>query len=193
MDGRLRKTVEEIRAAGRLDGVTTRIVAVDGPGGAGKSSLAEWLARRLGGVPTIQTDDFASWDEPLDWWPRLLDEVLEPLAAGRAAEFVPTSWDGRARDPVVVEPADFAILEGVSSSRAAFRPYLAYSIWVETPREVRLARGLARDGESMRARWDEWMAAEDRYVQDERPAEHVNLILPGDADLWVLGRGTSGP
>jgi len=193
VDARLRRAEAEIRSARRLDGISTRIVAVDGPGGAGKSSLAEWLAHRLGGVPTIHTDDFASWEDPLGWWPRLLDEVLEPLAAGRAAEFVPTSWDGRPRDRVVVQPADFAILEGVSSLRIAFRPFLSYSIWVETPREVRLARGVARDGESMRGQWDEWMAAEDRYVEDERPAQHADLILPGDADLWVPDRESSGP
>ena len=193
MDARLRRAVEEIRRTGLIHGMSTRIVAVDGPGGAGKSSLAAWLAHRLGGVPTIHTDDFASWDDPLGWWPRLLSEVLEPFAAGRRAEFVPTSWDGRSRDPVVVEPADFAILEGVSSSRAAFRPFLSYSIWVETPRELRLARGLARDGEGMRTQWEEWMAAEDRHIADERPAEHADLILPGNADLWVLDLGSSGP
>ena len=161
----------------------TRIVAIDGPGAAGKSSLAAFLARRLG-AEIVHTDDFASWDDPIDWWPRLLEQVLEPLAAGRRARFTPTSWDGLPRADIVVEPAELVILEGVTSSRAAFRPFLAYSIWVETPRELRLARGLERDGESMRAQWEAWMALEDRYIAEERPSERADLVLPGDLDLW---------
>ena len=161
----------------------TRIVAIDGPGAAGKSSLAAFLARRLG-AEIVHTDDFASWDDPIDWWPRLLEQVLEPLAAGRRARFTPTSWDGLPRADIVVEPAELVILEGVTSTRAAFRPFLAYSIWVETPRELRLARGLERDGESMRAQWEAWMALEDRYIEEERPAERADLVLPGDLDLW---------
>jgi uridine kinase len=71
------------------------------------------------------------------------------------------------------------IVEGVTASRAEFRPYLAFSIWIETPRELRLERGLARDGVSALAQWQAWMAVEDRYVERERPAEHADVVLPG--------------
>jgi uridine kinase len=112
--------------------------------------------------------------------------VLEPLAAGRPARFQPTSWSADGRAPVVIEPAPFVVLEGVTASRQAFRPYLAYAIWIETPRELRLARGLERDGAGSRAQWERWMEQEDRYVDAERPAEHADRILHGDGrhDLW---------
>lgn len=71
------------------------------------------------------------------------------------------------------------MLEGVSASREAFRPYLALTIWVETPRELCLARGLERDGEGMRAQWEAWMAEEDAYIARERPHEHADVILRG--------------
>jgi uridine kinase len=176
----LTSLLEDIRAAPPRAGAT-RIVAVDGPGGAGKTTLAQQLAAELC-APVVHTDDFASWDDPVDWWPRLLAHVLEPLAAGRAARFTPSSWDGPAREPVEIAPAPFVVLEGVTASRAAFRPYLAYSIWVETPRDVRLARGLERDGAEARGQWEKWMAAEDRYVAEERPAEHVDRVVRGD--VW---------
>lgn len=160
----------------------TRIVAVDGLGGAGKTTLAERLAAELD-APVVHTDDFAGWDDPVDWWPVLLEQVLEPLAAGRSARFTPTSWGGPPRDEVVVEPGRFVILEGVTASRTAFRPYLSYAIWVEAPRELRLERGLGRGGDDTRERWDQWMAAEDAYVARERPAEHADRVVPGDA-LW---------
>src|SRR5262249_5029682 len=79
----------------------TRVVAVDGLGGAGKTTLAERLAAELD-APVVHTDDFASWDNPVDWWPDLLEQVLEPLAAGRAARFTPTSWGGPLRAEIRV-------------------------------------------------------------------------------------------
>jgi len=85
---------------------------------------------------------------------------------------------------VTVEPSEYLILEGVTASREAFRPYLRYSIWIETPRDLRLQRGIERDGEDMRAQWEDWMAAEESYIEREHPAEHADLVLPGDQDLW---------
>ncbi|MDE1854482.1 MAG: (d)CMP kinase [Thaumarchaeota archaeon] len=174
----------EIRKAQPPAGMTTRVVAVDGPGGAGKTSLSKLLASELT-AEIIHTDDFASWENPTNWWPELIDKVLKPIAAGSPARFVPTRWGGPERSEVTVEPRDFLILEGVTASREAFRPYLTYSIWIETPRDLRLQRGIERDGEDMRAQWDEWMAGEDSYVERERPAEHADLVLRGDEDMWT--------
>jgi uridine kinase len=185
-DGDLGAVVEAIHSAKAPDGMKTRIVAVDGPGGAGKTSLAERLARELAAT-VIHTDNFASWENPSDWWPDLIAKALEPLAAGKPARFRPTTWgEGEIeREPVEIEPAEFVILEGVTASREAFRPYLAYSIWIETPRELRLRRGLERDGERALPRWQAWMEGEDRYVERERPAEHADCVLPGDTGLWT--------
>jgi dephospho-CoA kinase len=77
------------------------------------------------------------------------------------------------------------ILEGVTASREAFQPFLAYSIWIETPRELRLQRGLERDGGDARAQWAQWMEAEDRYMEREQPAERADCVLSGDRDLWM--------
>ena len=166
--------------------MSTRIIAVDGHGGAGKSTLAARLAQELGGVQVVHTDDFASWENPLDWWPRLIAEVLEPLARNETARFRRSDWGGTGREQWAgVEPAEFVLLEGVSASREAFRPFLTYSIWVETPRDVRLRRGLERDGDGARAQWEQWMAEEDEYVSRHRPREKVDLVVPGDRDLWT--------
>ena len=183
-EDQLRHLADAVRSAKAPAGVEARIVAVDGPGGAGKSSLADWLAQELD-AQVIRTDDFASWDNPVDWWPDLIELAFKPLAAGRPARYQPTSWGGEEREPLQIEPAAIVILEGVTASRQAFRPYLAYSIWIETPRELRLQRGLERDGEHARPQWERWMEAEDRYIEKERPAERADVVLRGDEDLWT--------
>lgn len=92
-----------------------------------------------------------------------------------------TAWKGKPRPAAVVPPAETVILEGVTASREAFRPYLAYSIWIDTPRELCLERGLERDGAHMRPQWESWLAAEDAYIAREHPAERVDAIVPGAA------------
>jgi uridine kinase len=175
----LPELVAAIRA--RTPRGATRITAVDGPGGAGKSNLAAALAEALG-AQIVHTDDFASWENPVDWWPALIANVLEPLTRGDVARFKPTFWGGDVKPKPVaeVQPSGDVIVEGVTASRAVFRPYLAYAIWVETPRDLRLARGLARDGAEALPLWEGWMAAEDAYVERERPHEHVDVVVRGD-------------
>jgi uridine kinase len=184
----VRDLVEDIASRVRSTpppaGMSTKVIAIDGRGGAGKTSLAERLAEELADAQIIHTDDFASWQEPLDWWPRLVEEALEPLSRNQPARFRRTDWEEKGRELWgEVKPAEFVILEGVSASREAFRPYLTYSIWIEAPRELRLRRGLERDGEDARAQWEEWMAEEDDYVAREFPAERADLVLRGDRDL----------
>jgi len=176
--------IKSIERSQRRGSMTTRIIAVDGPGGAGKSTFANRLSDALNGAPIIHTDDFASWDNPLNWWPRLIEQVLEPLARNVPARYQRYDWDTKSlAEWHDVEPTDYIIVEGVSSSREAFRPYVAYSVWIETPRDERLRRGLERDGESARAQWDEWMAREDEYIQQEKPAERADVVIDGTADL----------
>lgn len=179
---KLAHIVEAIRVSALPAGMRTHIVAIDGLGGAGKSTLAERLARELD-APIVHTDDFASWENPIEWWPDLIEKVLRPIAAGRPARFRPTSWGGPTRPQIAIRPGNFVVLEGVSASREAFRPFLAFSIWVETPQDVRLRRGLDRDGEQARADWARWMAEEDAYVEREQPSARADVVLRGDEHL----------
>jgi hypothetical protein len=163
---------------------TVRLVAIDGPGGAGKSVLARRLSAALGGAPILETDDFASPDTPLEWWPRLEAEALAPLAAGRKARFERSRWlDGAPVEVREVEPRPVVLLEGVSSGREAVRERLSYLIWVDAPAERRLTRGVERDGESRRADWERWMADEDAFFATDDVRSRADLIVDGDPDV----------
>jgi uridine kinase len=183
MGDQLNDLVDEVRASRPPAGMTSRIVAVDGLAGAGKSTFARRLAALLGDVPIVPTDDFASWDEPFDWWPRFLEQVLEPLARNEAARYVTSSWGpGHEQREVQVRPAPFVVVEGVGSARRAFRPFLAYAFWIEAPHELRLSRGLERDGEDARPLWEAFSAAEHEYVASERPREAADAVVAGDME-----------
>ncbi len=174
-----------IGAKNRPDGMTTAIIAIDGCGGSGKSTLAERLAGKLD-CAIIHTDDFAEWDNPLDWYPRMIEQVLEPLCANRPAHYQRYDWGTKTlADWRDVPPAPHLIVEGVSALRAAFRPYLTFGIYVETPPAIRLRRGLERDGDHALSLWQSWMAEEDAYLIREAPADHADLVISGNptADL----------
>ena len=175
-----RSIIQAIQTAQTPNGMTTKIIAIDGPGGAGKSSFAEQLSQKLGNAPILHTDDFASWENPLNWWPRLLGQVLEPLSHNETARYQRYDWGTkRMAEWHEIHPAEYLILEGVSSSREAFRPYIALSIWIETPRQERLRRGLERDGETARTQWEGWMSREDEYIEREHPEQKADLVING--------------
>lgn len=69
-----------------------RLVAVDGHAGSGKTTFTARLAAALGGAPVVHLDDLATHAEPFGWTGRLRGQVLEPLAAGRDAEYEVYDW-----------------------------------------------------------------------------------------------------
>jgi uridine kinase len=171
--------IAAIGAAGPVGIARTVVVAIDGFGGAGKSTLAARIADELS-VTVVHTDDFSSWDNPIDWWPRLLEQVLLPLSHNEVARYQRYDWDARElAEWIVVTPGGLVVLEGVTASRLAFRPYLSLTIWVDSPADLRLARGLQRDGAEMRGLWLAWMAAENEWAAHENPQARADLTISG--------------
>ena len=76
------------------------------------------------------------------------------------------------------------MIEGVCALHRELRDAYAVRIWVDAPEDVRLERGVARDGEAARATWVEvWMPSEARYVARDRPLECAHLVVDGTAPL----------
>ncbi len=125
------------------------------------------------------TDEF--WDGDGFELSRLRAEVFEPLLAGRAARYA--AWDWVERQPGgerTIQPTGLVVVEGVCALHRMFRDDYDVRIWVEAPYEVRLARGVARDGEQARSTWvDRWMPMEDRYVERDDPVACADLVVDG--------------
>jgi uridine kinase len=168
------------RLAARMPDRTV-FVGIDGFGAAGKSSLADAVAAAVDRGVVVRVDDFwgpsiAEWD-----WPRFREQLLLPLLDGRPARYQVWDWVADAgADWVDVPAGRVVVVEGVSATRAEVGVPWDLTIWVDAPREVRLARALERDGAAMQSRWaDDWLPSEQAYAARERPQERVDLIVSG--------------
>ena len=165
----------------------TRLIAIDGWGGAGKSRLAAELEKRPPSVAVVHTDDFAGPGQPGWDWARFAREVLDPLLSDRPARFQRYDWNrDRLGEWQQVPTSGTVIVEGISSSRRELGPVWDLVIWVECPREVRLRRGVERDGEALRSKWETvWMPEEDAYVRTQDPIGRADLVVDGsDANFY---------
>ena len=166
----------------------TLFIAVDGRGGSGKSTVAQYLSERLN-AEVVRTDDFASWGNPFGWWPLLIEQVFQPIQNGTRTLYYPLSVYRMGWQPAtaVGQPVtEIMVLEGVSSSRKEFRQYISLSIFIDAPKDICLRRGLERDrlkgkrSESELIRlWEGWSAEEDSYLQRDDPKQHADVVIDG--------------
>ncbi|MFT3898833.1 MAG: (d)CMP kinase [Gordonia sp. (in: high G+C Gram-positive bacteria)] len=152
-------------------GHTAGIIAIDGPSGSGKTTVARRLAAEFARLDReallVGTDEFATWDDPVAWWPEFVDGVLAPFLAGDDLRYRPRVWTGDAARPgpeVVREWRPILIVEGVSSARRAMAPHLTRALWLGggSP-EQRLAAAVAREGEHAREHLQAWQRFEDGW------------------------------
>jgi uridine kinase len=161
------------------------VIAIDGHGAAGKSTIAAAVVEATG-AGLVHTDDFFDPAAPREAglsgyydWRRLRAEALEPLRAGRAAEFRRFDWErGRGLDGAVsVTPGPLIVLEGVFSAAPELSDLVDRSVFVDTPEPERLCRLRAQTTPS---EWDDqWLKAEQAYFGLIRPPSSFDLIVSG--------------
>ena len=176
----MRSIVEAVNDA-RPHDRETRIVAIDGYGGSGKSELADRLASRLEDAVVVHTDDFARPNVPGWEWSRMRVQVLEPVLHDRPGRYRRYDWDSdRLAEWHDVPVGGTLIVEGVSSLRDELGRYWDLAIWVDCPHDLRLQRGVERDGEALRWKWTNvWIPEEDAYFASQRPDMKADLIVDG--------------
>ena len=183
-----------LAAAGRPEGRPEGrpvVLAVDGRGASGKSTLADRLHRHVAASAVVHTDDLA-WHEPLFEWGHLLDDVLRPLRRGEAVWFRPPRWVERGRDGAIDVPAglDLVVVEGTGASQREYAELVDATVWVQADFAKAERRGIARDVEKgvnggpdeAAAFWHEWMAEELRFLRRQRPWEQACVIVHGNTD-----------
>lgn len=157
---------------------STRIVAIDGLSGAGKTTLARGVSEALA-APVVHMDGlYPGWDGLAEAVGLLTASVLEPLSRDERAAY--RIWDWR-RDrwngTQDVPNTELLVIEGCASSVGTAGEYAAVRVWVEAPREERMRRGLARDGEAYRPHWERWAAQEAELFARDGTREKAHVII----------------
>ena len=156
-----------------------RLVCVDGPAGSGKTTLGQALAERTG-AQLIHGDDLMEGWRGLDAVGRQLAGLVEPLSQGRPGSYEHFDWAHHRFDHAVpVPPAPWLVVEGVGAGAAAIAPYVTVLVWVEVDDELRLSRGMARDGVEMEGHWRTFMLDEHEMFAHERTRERADVLVDG--------------
>jgi uridine kinase len=156
-----------------------RLVCIDGPAGSGKTTLGEELASRTG-AQLIHGDDLMSGWRGLDAVGRQLTGVVEALVAGRAGSYEHYDWLADRYDRTVEVPsAPWLVVEGVGSGAAALAAYITVLVWVEVDDDLRLTRGLERDGEEQGELWRQFMLDERELFARDGVRERADVVVDG--------------
>jgi hypothetical protein len=109
-----------------------------------------------------------------------LGTLLLPLAVGSSGSYRRWDWrlDGWA-ETVTIAPSSLLVLEGVGSGVSLFAALTTVLAWVEVPPELRLERGVARDGPGVAEHWAQWTHDEQAVFVRERTRERADVVLDG--------------
>ncbi len=161
------------------------LIAIDGFGGAGKTTFAKKLRDALGNSYIIQHDDFTikekltlvspdmeSYDRA-----RLEEQVLIPGSKGEIIKYQRLDWPTNTlSDLEEVPPADYLIIEGISSYFPNIADYYDFKIWIDTPIETASKRGKENDaGTENEQYWDLWSKNDLSYKAKYRPENVADL------------------
>ena len=159
------------------------IIAIDGPAGAGKTTLAEHLSAALAlkyKVEIIHMDDlYNGWDNAFDF--HLKDALVSIVDAHRAKRVISLArynWHkGEYGDTEELPPVELLILEGVGSSHSEIRQHLTASIWIDVDRNIGLERVLHRDGDALSEQMNAWLTLQENHFREEGSEASADFVL----------------
>lgn len=156
----------------------TRVIAIDGRSGAGKTSLAAKLHAELSAPVVALEYLYGGWDGLEHGIDLLVSEVLEPLANGKTAAVPSYDWVTREWGPTwPLDPPEILIVEGVGAGARRAAAYESVLVWIEASVLVRKKRALDRDGTTFAAHWDMWAAQEDAMLTREQTPARADIVI----------------
>ena len=162
-------------------------LAIDGPGGAGKSALATQLANDLGAT-IIPMDAFLLPERKLRIsaiaknydLDRFFEEVTDNLLAKKDIRYrVMDLITGELKpEKVTVPVGQKLIVEGIYSLELSFRDSYDLSIFVDAPKKFLMTR--AFEFEAGASSWlDKWLPGEETYLAAQHPKLGAMLVVDG--------------
>lgn len=180
---------------GHLPANRPRLIAIDGRGGSGKSSLASRCAAELHGAPVIHTDDIA-WNYSAFGWAELLKQyVLEPLRCGQAVDYRPPGWASHGRPGAIHLPrgCTTVLVEGTGTIHRELEDVVDATVWIQAEFATIRKRAIDRDVSSgvnggpraAEAFWEHWQSEEIPFPAERRPRAKATTIVAGTPVLKI--------
>lgn len=163
--------------------VARPIIAIDGPAGGGKTTLAEHLSSALSlkyKCQTIHMDDlYNGWQAAFD---HHLSDALLAIAQShqKSTDFLLTryNWQSGSYDPPMeMQSSELLIFEGVGSTQRLVRPFITVSIWIEIDRNQGLNRVLQRDGDGNSFEMRQWLEEQEQHFRLEGGEKSADFVL----------------
>jgi len=166
-------------------------IAIDGRGGSGKSSLADHLQKLLPNFVFINGDGyFEPIEDKMIWGAfndqRFINDVIKPLKQDNKFMYRPYDWHAEPH----ITAKEVTVQSGFCLERCysfTFNLDWDLKIWVETPKEVCLKRGMAREmmpREQVDYVWQNvWQPQEDEYIEKYKPQLLADFVIDGTKDF----------
>jgi uridine kinase len=159
------------------------IIAIDGPAGAGKTTLAREINLALSlemSVNVVHMDDlYDGWDNALGKdLTKVLTYITDQHKQKNSAKIDKYNWTSFSfEDSEELPPADLLILEGVGSGDMAIQDDLAALIWIDIDPEIGVKRVIERDGAKVVDEMHKWLRTQEEYFSQHSTREKADFIL----------------
>ena len=183
----------------------TIIIGIDGPGGAGKTTISQLIMNHFEeehNIVVLHIDDFihprairynnnfAEWEcfYNLQWrYDYFLDFIIRPIRNGKnfskAIELYDKEKDTYFYQQAEIPVGSIVIVEGVFLQKEELKGIFDYVVYMDISRETRLARVLKRDSyigdeEQIKAKYEKrYFPAERFYMQNCEPKIKADYVI----------------
>ena len=172
-------------AAGQSLSKFSRIIAIDGPAGSGKTTLA----KRICDTITIKKIEIVHMDDLYDGWENaltenltrtLLHQIVVPVSQGKGFGYRKYDWlQQRFGEIQQFDAPELLILEGVGSGQKVIRRYTDQLIWIDIDDETGLQRVLQRDGDYLETEMRIWQLKQSEHFRMDNTRDCATIRIDG--------------
>ena len=157
------------------------LLAIDGPAGAGKTTLATKLEAEYSvksTVKVIHMDDlYNGWNDALGQsLTDTLQSITDAYLSGSTCTIKIFNWHLMKFDrEEVIVPTGYLILEGVGAAQEIVRKAGATTYWLDIDAETGLQRVLARDGAHIEKEMRQWQIQQSIHFAKDQTRENCEI------------------